>query len=311
VRLVDANGQVVRATRFASGQPSVRDSDVTDPSRLADIIRAMSVRITELEAKSGPEGTEFEVDASSGSQVRLYHGFKSPVRYHVVRWKDPVAEPMPAFVEGHAFSIITRASAIVGGPLNAGGNIVAGVRHRITTTRPVIGVRFFWANSALGAYTVRARVWNDTTGVSLAQKDIQVQLSGVYEAIFDSPIATDLTGFNTTFTVRELTGTRFTYINGDASTWNNLSLGAGIVVAPTHRVLTVNLTGAGDVRPISTASAHSFPVEPIFAPLNSAHAGPHFDVSQDSNGSELVLNCHATGRAVIRIEPAQAGLVNE
>lgn len=90
MRFVSVNGTVARLRRFVSRHSSVSAEEVKDPSKLAEIIRQLSVRVAELEAKVPPEGTEFEFTTIgttiSPETVRFYHGFSGPVRWYITHW---------------------------------------------------------------------------------------------------------------------------------------------------------------------------------------------------------------------------------
>lgn len=87
MRFVNAAGLICKSRRFVSGGGSVQDEEVKDPKKLAELIRQMQKRITELETLTPPEPIEFEVDVGYGGVVtELYHNFGSPVRWFVVGW---------------------------------------------------------------------------------------------------------------------------------------------------------------------------------------------------------------------------------
>lgn len=87
MKLVRADGTLAKARRFVSAGGNVSQNDVTDPAKLAELVRGMSARISELEARSAPQATEFQVFAPSGGQlIRLQHNISGPVRYFATFW---------------------------------------------------------------------------------------------------------------------------------------------------------------------------------------------------------------------------------
>jgi hypothetical protein len=89
-KYVNINGDAFSGRRNVSRPTLVFDEDVRDPSRLADIIRKLSVRVSELEVKAPVAGVEFECDidddSGSGQNYSFEHNLKCPVRYYVVHW---------------------------------------------------------------------------------------------------------------------------------------------------------------------------------------------------------------------------------
>ena len=93
MKFVDRSGVLAKARRFVSGLRNLGE-DVSEPSKLAELFRDAFRKIAELEAKSAPEGTEFEVVVSTaGATVTLQHDFDSAVRWYVVDWKGGSAGP--------------------------------------------------------------------------------------------------------------------------------------------------------------------------------------------------------------------------
>lgn len=86
MRFVDLNGVLGKARRAFSGSDNLSESDVQDPRKLAELLRAAMRRIAALEANAQPDAVEFEIDATMGSTSLLQHGFGCPVRYWVVSW---------------------------------------------------------------------------------------------------------------------------------------------------------------------------------------------------------------------------------
>ena len=89
MKFVSLSGAIARARRYVSGHSSVSVDEVKDASRLAEIIRKLSVRVSELESRVPPDGVEFEVDCTSGSTVSMNHGLSGPVRWYVTHWLSP------------------------------------------------------------------------------------------------------------------------------------------------------------------------------------------------------------------------------
>jgi hypothetical protein len=97
MRFIDRLGNVSRARRSVSGTASVQDEEVKSHVKLAEVLRGLLRRITELEAKTPKEATEFEVDlVSAGDIVTLSHKYGVPVRYYVVTWTR-LSNPASAF----------------------------------------------------------------------------------------------------------------------------------------------------------------------------------------------------------------------
>lgn len=91
MKFVGITGLIARAKRFASGASSIQDEDVKDEKKLAEILRATLRRLSELEAKSAPEGVEFEVAlVGAAGLVSLAHNLGGPVRWWVTVWTRPV-----------------------------------------------------------------------------------------------------------------------------------------------------------------------------------------------------------------------------
>jgi hypothetical protein len=104
VRFYDIGGRLGRDRRSVSRTASVSPEDVKDVTKLAEIIRQMSVRIQELEARLPPEAVEFEMDitgtASSPTDYSIHHNTGTPIRYYVTQWSNSSAPPSiaPAIV---------------------------------------------------------------------------------------------------------------------------------------------------------------------------------------------------------------------
>ncbi len=92
MRSVDINGEVIAGTRSPSGGLSIIDASGTqDPQKLADELRRLSNRLSELEGKKPHDAVEFELACGASGTVKLSHGFNSPVRWWVTSWKRSAA----------------------------------------------------------------------------------------------------------------------------------------------------------------------------------------------------------------------------
>lgn len=99
MRFVNLNGVYQKARRFLSGGSNVSEEEVKDPPKLAEILRGLSRRVTDVEALLPPEAIEFEVAVgASGSTTTIAHNLGGPVRWYVVDWlqRDGVAYPASA-----------------------------------------------------------------------------------------------------------------------------------------------------------------------------------------------------------------------
>lgn len=97
MKFVNKLGIIEKARRFVSSASSVQDGEVQSPTKLAEIIRSLTARITELESKSPGEGTEFEISdvGAAGADVNLFHSYGKPVRYYVVYWATTIGGTLP------------------------------------------------------------------------------------------------------------------------------------------------------------------------------------------------------------------------
>lgn len=310
MRFVDVYGRLKNARRAVSRASSVSESDVDSPPKLAEIIRQLSARVQEMEAKNQAEAVEFEVNVTAGTPVRLNHNFGVPVRWYVTYWKSSESSSSVTTAENvqekyQSNSPIVERATSLNYPWNTvvAGN-AQGCRFRMKTVRPIVGVRFGWMSGG-GALTVTGRVWNDTTGTSLASGTVAVNNAGVYTVMFSSPITTDLTGTN--ITCSYYNATRMTTTND--VTWK----GASIELNDNLTLINNALTDVGDVRPTTThGAAVSCICEPILAVSDdwtyNTTMAPELSFNASSTLDQLLLDCYSTGRAVIRVEPAQAGI---
>ncbi len=87
MKFFSLNGILGRTKRAVSGAASVHDSDVTDPKKLAEILRGALLRISELEAAAAVQPVEFEIElGSAGATVTISHNLHSAVRWWVTCW---------------------------------------------------------------------------------------------------------------------------------------------------------------------------------------------------------------------------------
>lgn len=86
MKFIDINGLLGRGRRYVSSFTSPSAEQLEDKYKLAETIRDLTARINTLEAKSAPEGIEFEVDATAGTDMEFHHNFGCPVRWYVVDW---------------------------------------------------------------------------------------------------------------------------------------------------------------------------------------------------------------------------------
>lgn len=92
MKFVDINGALAKVRRFLSHGQSVRDEDVKDEKKLAEILRSILARLSELEASVPPEAIEFEIATNGAAGLHsLKHGFGGPVRWWVTMWTRGVS----------------------------------------------------------------------------------------------------------------------------------------------------------------------------------------------------------------------------
>lgn len=131
MRFFDINGVLAKARRFVSISSSVSESDVTDPKKLAELLKNLVSQVGKLENKSTPEAVEYELDVSNGgTKVRIRHGFNSPVRFYVTHWSNSSGAPslvwdttstpdllvLKSYVSGRAIVRIEPVQAAAGRP---------------------------------------------------------------------------------------------------------------------------------------------------------------------------------------------------
>lgn len=88
MRFYDVLGALKRGRSGISKPTSI--ADVTDPAKLTEMLRQLSLRVQELEAKSGQEAVEFERNVTGTTAAGVNHTFEHnlgcPVRWYVVHW---------------------------------------------------------------------------------------------------------------------------------------------------------------------------------------------------------------------------------
>ncbi len=95
MKFVGKTGVIARFRRYVSQSSNVQESDVKDSSKLADLLRTIMRRVSEVEARVPPESVEFEGVCPATGTVSLSHNFNTAVRWYVTTWiqTDGVAYP--------------------------------------------------------------------------------------------------------------------------------------------------------------------------------------------------------------------------
>ncbi len=163
MRFVNVNGVLQKARRFVSGAGSVQDEEVKSPQKLAELLRQMQKRISEIESVIPPEPIEFEVNVGSGGTITtISHNFNSAVRWYVVQWTQvggtayPVAAP-------RLVQDATSTSKVLALRSYTAGKAVVRVESAFADVDPgttVVGYPDQYSLSLSSAYT------NDTTGAT-------------------------------------------------------------------------------------------------------------------------------------------------
>lgn len=90
MRFFDVLGNLKKGRRSVSKPSSVSEQEVSDPVKLAEMLRQLSLRVQELEARLPQEAVEFERDitgtTAGGVVHRFDHNLGVPVRWYVVHW---------------------------------------------------------------------------------------------------------------------------------------------------------------------------------------------------------------------------------
>lgn len=82
MRFIDSSGTAGKSRRYPqqgdiTGEPTLE--------KLHEIVKKLSIRIQELEAKAAPEALEVEItNVQPGVNITVEHGFNCPVRFYVV-----------------------------------------------------------------------------------------------------------------------------------------------------------------------------------------------------------------------------------
>ncbi len=257
-----------------------------------------------MEAKTPPEAMEMEVDCPSSGQVSITHNFDCPVRWSVVHWKSSTTVTAPTQYQ-RAYCSWAERGLVPTGWTNAAASQTTGCRLRMKTVTTIYGIRFFWKNNAANAYNVRVVLWNDTTGAVIAEKTVAVQNAGLYDAIFDTPVTTDLTGTDITASLWENGGTRTQGSN--EALWHPHF---PTELSTDHRLVLANLFNAGNVRPTTTTAGTTYYMDLLFAERDTTNPNAMHSLSYSASSTTkvLTLDSYSAGRAVIRIEPSQYGL---
>lgn len=86
MRFIPISKVIPKERRGVASSASVLDADVTDPKKLSELLRQALRRISELEANKPAEAIEVELEVSSNTTYRIYHGLGTPVRWWATSW---------------------------------------------------------------------------------------------------------------------------------------------------------------------------------------------------------------------------------
>lgn len=291
-----------KARRQASKAANFGPEDVKSPEKLAELLRNAYARITELEAKVGPEPVEFEVNTTTNSTVRLAHNFGCPVRWYVTHIDKKLGGISPVRTEPRLGEWLNIAMFGAATPqvTSGAGSFTLGTRWRMRKRKELLGIRFFWVDSGTPR-TARIKLWNDTSGAVLQSVDVAVSSTGYYEALFSTPYTADLTSVNITASLWDTSGTDIPDIP-DTRFFTLIPIYMNEDVTLVHD----HLFSAGDARPTLNMGASCAMLELI---IGNNSSGPDLVYNSASDSNNLVLNSYVTGKLVIRVEPVQAGLV--
>lgn len=97
-RFCDVFGVVRKLRRAVSGSANLDDSEVKDPTKLAEVLRTLIRRVCDLEGASLPQTFEQEIVVSTaGATVDIAHNLGGAVRWYVVDWtRTTAAGTVPA-----------------------------------------------------------------------------------------------------------------------------------------------------------------------------------------------------------------------
>lgn len=86
MRYINLDGTLQKARRFVSGSTNIQQDEVKDPTRLAEVLRSVLKRLSDIEVTQPSEAMEFEVEVSPSAQCILNHNMHSGVRFYCVYW---------------------------------------------------------------------------------------------------------------------------------------------------------------------------------------------------------------------------------
>lgn len=96
-KFVDIYGVIAKARRFVSGAANVNEEEVKNPTKLAEILRGILARVTDIEANLPPPSIDFEIEVGAeGELAELHHNMNTNVRYYVVFWTKTRTGSYPA-----------------------------------------------------------------------------------------------------------------------------------------------------------------------------------------------------------------------
>lgn len=194
------------------------------------------------------------------------HGLGVPAACFPMRMKYSVPTGRPEDPLNYRSMWVER--ALKGTPLgltfnNPAGNFTTGCRFQVGAVFNCIGIRALYCNGG-AARTYRLRLWDDTSGNSLASVDVAVaaNTSGVITGYFTNPVdLSALQNSNLTASMWETSAAVYTKTTTDAfQTFCP-------IVMPECTASAVNLFVAGDARPTGASGGENFWVEPIFEPI--------------------------------------------
>lgn len=143
------------------------------------------------------------------------------------------------------------------------GGFTSGVKFTPFRACTMTGVRFYWKSSGAGAQTIRCKLWLGTGTVE--SKDITVNASGVYTAVFDTPRALNaFEGYYATV-YNPTAGSYHTQMSIDPVTGPQGEVPIISMVPLNAYTLARNYCrfSAGDAVPSNTSTAVMYLVEPV------------------------------------------------
>ena len=220
---------------------------------------------------------------------------------------------------------VSPVSLIYGsGTTTSGGNFSTGCAFIISQTAvSVNGCWVYWAN--FSSVTLKAALWRQGGSVALASGTLAVNTVGFYYIPFGSPYVTTDTDLNVVLfaTMHETGGTFYTHSTAAVPNRPNVGSTAFPPTVPLGTIqgnayvtwLCWNNYSTGDAIPNTTASAESYPVEPVFQTGTLTTSGsftqPAFGASvtisyTGSGGPQIGQSCFIEGGGYYRIT-AQSG----